>query len=72
MCRGRPPRDAPWSLDSLLASRLAKRKLKSFKEYAALYPECCWIFIGDNGQVGCACEVSLFQHACVLSTQLRM
>lgn len=36
----------------MLYGRLAKRKLKRFKEYASLYPECCWIFIGDNGQVG--------------------
>lgn len=46
----RPPRDSPRGLDSLLYGRLAKRKLKRFKEYASLYPECCWIFIGDNGQ----------------------
>ncbi|KAK9804158.1 hypothetical protein WJX73_006372 [Symbiochloris irregularis] len=43
-------RGSPRTLDSLLASRLAKRKLQRFKEYAALYPECCWVFIGDNGQ----------------------
>lgn len=31
---------------------LAAKKLIRFKQFAAIYPECCWIFVGDNGQVG--------------------
>ena len=30
---------------------LAEKKLSRFKQFAAIYPECCWIFVGDNGQV---------------------
>ena len=30
---------------------LAEKKLARFKQFAAIYPECCWVFLGDNGQV---------------------
>ena len=30
---------------------LAEKKLSRFKQFAAIYPECCWMFLGDNGQV---------------------
>jgi len=30
---------------------LAEKKLSRFKQFAAIYPECCWVFCGDNGQV---------------------
>ena len=35
---------------------LAAKKLSRAREYAAIYPEACFVFIGDNGQVrgGCA------------------
>ena len=39
-------------LDVLLYKRLAARKLASFRAFAELYPEYCWVFAGDNGQVG--------------------
>ncbi len=29
---------------------MALKKLQNFKEYAALYPEYSFVFIGDNGQ----------------------
>ena len=52
VCGGcRPPRDNPRTLNTQLNAALANRKLSRFKEFAALYPECCWIFLGDNGQV---------------------
>ena len=47
----RPPRDNPKTLNTQLNAALANRKLSRFKEFAALYPECCWVFLGDNGQV---------------------
>lgn len=47
----RPPRDNPRTLNTQLNAALANRKLSRFKEFAALYPECCWVFLGDNGQV---------------------
>ena len=38
-------------MENLLYHALADKKLSRFKEYAALYPECCFVFLGDNGQV---------------------
>ena len=33
---------------------LAEKKLSRFKQFAAIYPECCWVFMGDNGQASLA------------------
>ena len=37
-------------LDAMLYKRMAARKLAVFRQYAQLYPEYCWVFVGDNGQ----------------------
>lgn len=39
------------TLNAELYEVLAKRKLSRFTEYAAIYPECCFVLVGDNGQV---------------------
>ena len=57
----RPPRDNPKTLNTQLNAALANRKLSRFKEFAALYPECCWVFLGDNGQVSLSTLVILSQ-----------
>ncbi len=43
-----PPSHAPVAL----YQQLAAKKLSRFREYAALFPEACFVLIGDNGQVG--------------------
>ena len=47
----RPPRDNPATLNTQLYIQLFERKLARFQQFAALYPECYWTFVGDNGQV---------------------
>ena len=42
-------------LDAMLYKRMAARKLAVFRQYAQLYPEYCWVFVGDNGQA-CPCS----------------
>ncbi len=39
------------SATSSFFGALAGKKLVRFQEYAALYPEATFIFVGDNGQV---------------------
>lgn len=39
---------------------LAAKKLARFKQYVAVYPECCWMFVGDNGQVLLSLPLSPF------------
>ncbi|KAK9863341.1 hypothetical protein WJX84_006379 [Apatococcus fuscideae] len=48
--RRRPKHDQQGGMENLLYHALAAKKLSRFKEYAALYPECCFVFLGDNGQ----------------------
>jgi hypothetical protein len=48
----RPPQDNPKTLNTQLCIQLYQKKLARFQQFAALYPECYWVFIGDNGQVG--------------------
>jgi phosphatidate phosphatase APP1 len=34
-----------------LYQQLAAKKLSRFREFAAIYPEACFLLIGDSGQV---------------------
>ena len=47
----RPPQDNPKTLNTQLYIQLYEKKLARFRQFAALYPECYWLFVGDNGQV---------------------
>ena len=47
----RPPQDNPKTLNTQLYIQLFEKKLARFEQFARLYPECYWIFVGDNGQV---------------------
>jgi hypothetical protein len=38
------------SAKTVLYQTLGVKKLSRFREYAAIFPECCFIFVGDNGQ----------------------
>ena len=42
---------APQTAATALFQTLAAKKLSRAREYAAIYPEACLVFIGDNGQV---------------------
>ena len=48
----RPPQDNPKTLNTQLYIQLYEKKLKRFEQFAKLYPECYWVFVGDNGQAG--------------------
>lgn len=47
----RPPQDNPKTLNTQLYVQLYQKKLARFQQFAVLYPECYWVFVGDNGQV---------------------
>ena len=51
VCEHRPPQDNPKTLNTQLYIQLYEKKLARFRQFAALYPECYWLFVGDNGQV---------------------
>lgn len=51
MSPDRPPQDNPKTLNTQLYIQLYQKKLARFQQFAALYPECYWVFVGDNGQV---------------------
>lgn len=72
MLRNRPPRDNPRTLNTQLNAALANRKLSRFKEFAALYPECCWVFLGDNGQGDVLCAEALSQILVTRDGQSRL
>ena len=38
-------------MHAALYQQLAAKKLSRFREFAAIYPEACFVLIGDNGQV---------------------
>ncbi|KAK9825469.1 hypothetical protein WJX81_006378 [Elliptochloris bilobata] len=46
----RPLQDSPATLNTQLYIQLYERKLARFAQFAMLYPEYCWVFVGDNGQ----------------------
>ncbi|KAK9909002.1 hypothetical protein WJX75_005921 [Coccomyxa subellipsoidea] len=46
----RPPQDNPKTLNTQLYVQLYQKKLARFQQFAVLYPECYWVFVGDNGQ----------------------
>ena len=43
------------SASSSIFLALAGKKLVRFQEYAALYPEATFVFVGDNGQARIHC-----------------
>ena len=42
---------------------LAAKKLSRFREYAAIYPEAVFVFVGDNGQGDVLCAEILYSSA---------
>ncbi len=46
-----------------LYQTLAAKKLSRFREYAAIYPEACFVFVGDNGQGDVLCAEILHSAA---------
>ncbi|KAL3156916.1 hypothetical protein ABBQ38_001178 [Trebouxia sp. C0009 RCD-2024] len=72
MLGNKPPRDNPKTLNTQLNAALANRKLSRFKEFAALYPECCWVFLGDNGQGDVLCAEALHQILVTREGQSRL
>ena len=54
----RPPQDNPKTLNTQLYIQLFEKKLARFEQFARLYPECYWIFVGRQwpGKICC--------HAC--------
>ena len=52
----RPPQDNPKTLNTQLYIQLFEKKLARFEQFARLYPECYWIFVGDNVQVSAAAK----------------
>lgn len=62
--RGLYPDDPnPKTAATALYQTLAMKKLSRFKEYAAIYPEAAFIFVGDNGQGDVLCAEILYSSA---------
>lgn len=71
----RPPQDNPKTLNTQLYIQLYQKKLARFQQFAALYPECYWVFVGDNGQACTAKFCPTFwlhfaSDACLLAISL--
>ena len=45
-----PPQPAFLPCTAALYQQLAAKKLSRFREFAAIYPEACFVLVGDNGQ----------------------
>ncbi|EFN58086.1 expressed protein [Chlorella variabilis] len=54
-----PPEDNKTAVAALY-QQLAAKKLSRFREYAAIYPEACFVLIGDNGQGDLLCAEILW------------
>eukprot|EP00887_Chlorella_sp_A99_P001892 scaffold18.g1892.t1 len=52
--------DNPRTASSALFQTLAAKKLSRFREFAAAWPECCFLFLGDNGQGDVLCAEVLW------------
>jgi hypothetical protein len=50
----------PCHLCAALYQQLAAKKLSRFREYAAIFPEACFVMIGDNGQGDLLCSEILW------------
>ena len=46
----RPVHQEDVTVERALYQTLGVKKLSRFREYAAIYPECCFVYVGDNGQ----------------------
>ena len=57
-----PPevQDNPRTASTALFQTLAAKKLSRFRDFAAAWPECCFLFIGDNGQGDVLCAEVLW------------
>lgn len=55
----RPLQDSPVTLNTQLYVQLYERKLSRFQQFAVLYPEACWVFVGDNGQAWALLQCSV-------------
>ncbi|KAL4427949.1 hypothetical protein ABPG75_002038 [Micractinium tetrahymenae] len=54
-----PPED-PKTAVAALYQQLAAKKLSRFREYAAIFPEACFLLVGDNGQGDLLCAEILW------------
>ncbi|KAL4858667.1 Pentatricopeptide repeat-containing protein [Chlorella vulgaris] len=54
-----PPEDSKTAVAALY-QQLAAKKLSRFREYAAIFPEACFVMIGDNGQGDLLCSEILW------------
>lgn len=52
--------DNPRTASSALFQTLAAKKLSRFREFAAAWPESCFLFLGDNGQGDVLCAEVLW------------
>ena len=53
----------PKTAAAALYQTLAAKKLSRFREYAAIYPEAAFVFVGDNGQGDVLCAEILYTTA---------
>ena len=59
-----PPDDPnPKTAAAALYQTLAAKKLSRFREYASIYPEAAFVFVGDNGQGDVLCAEILYSTA---------
>ena len=53
----------PKTATAALYQTLAAKKLSRFREYAAIYPEAAFLYVGDNGQGDVLCAEILYSSA---------
>jgi hypothetical protein len=59
-----PPDDPnPKTAAAALYQTLAAKKLSRFREYAAIFPEAAFVYVGDNGQGDVLCAEILYSSA---------
>jgi hypothetical protein len=61
----------PKTAAAALYQTLAAKKLSRFREYAAIYPEAAFVFVGDNGQGDVLCAEILYSTAAQAATATR-
>lgn len=61
----------PKTAAAALYQTLAAKKLSRFREYAAIYPEAAFVFVGDNGQGDVLCAEILYSTAAQAASATR-
>ncbi len=61
----------PKTAAAALYQTLAAKKLSRFREYAGIYPEAAFVFVGDNGQGDVLCAEILYSTAAQAATATR-